>query len=805
MQKSERLLGYLQEAVKRLLDKGRFQNGREFRPTQREALEAYKKYLAREDLSTAQKLKGYFEIPTGVGKTAMFVALIGTFHQIAKEHGENLRTIIVVPTLNLISQTQDEIYAYAPLLKKEVGLYGGAHKNLKLPITIMTYDAWSTLSAEGTIGSHNTDILISDEAHRGTSDARIVNIKNAFNGHSTQIAFTATAHFDTSKSVQTSHEREIYYKSAKDAISKGELAAYIQSQIYVIRAEPPKNLRPDLEEASEEEKDSQYRRALKQAAWNKRAVVIYRDGHNWRTGELLTENQAGFFVDGIRQANRLEEMLNKDPELQKRAKAQGCDAVAVAIHSSLPDAEQERRFKAYKKGHYMAVIGDEKFKEGFDHQPMKTIIDYQHSSLVDKMQIIGRGLRKWHNSKKGMREEGLTFIDTVTYVGSRNSEKNRFFRDAAIRRALTVRKIFDETYVLGPAAPPVVKDDTSGGIGGGAIFIDDKNVEEYATLEDTFIFSKEQADIGKEDWIEITPEIYKKLQDENKRTGLAGDSIFDLMKNHPEGLTANIISNILFGGTKYTSEEWIKRILLVFKRQPDKLEEINISPELNEIFKKEQKRTGIKGGGVFSKIESPPQGMKLYHAVHIVSGERKKASQIWIDALLTTYKKLPDAKPSEPKAIIPKKKLTDIYSEATRTGLGGKAIFRLMQNPPEGLTGAIITNILCKNRTSAPPDWIERILETFQSQTDLKIKNKKPLPQERLKKLQDEAERTGLTGSAVFHYISRPPEGLTSRLAKNIVAGKVKNVSPEHTRALFFAYNSRPTKKTSPAFDPEPI
>lgn len=804
MSKNERLLGYIREAVKQLLDKGHLENGREFRPTQREALEAYKKYLARKDLGAVQKLKGYFEIPTGVGKTALFVGLIGATHQVAKEHGDTLRTKIVVPNLNLFPQTQDSINTYASSAKKDIGFYGGIHKNLKQPITIMTYDAWSALSAEGIIGSHETDILISDEAHRGTSHARIDYIKNAFNGESAQIAFTATAHFDTSKSVQTSHEREIYYKSAKDAIRQEELAAYIQSQIYVIRAEPPKGLKTKFKEEADEEKGSLYRRALKQAAWNKRAIVIYRDGHNWRTGELLTENQAGFFVDGIRQANQLEEILNKDPELQTRAREKGCDAVAIAIHSSIRDAEQERRFEAYKQGRYMAVIGDEKFKEGFDHPPMKTIIDYQHASLVDKMQIIGRGLRKWHNPKKMRREEGLTFIDTVTYVGSRNSKKEDLFRKAAINRAVTVRKIFNETYVLGPAAPPIPKEDT-GSIGGGAIFIDDKNVKEYATLEDTFIFAKEQADIGKEDWIQITPEIYKELQDENKRTGLAGDSIFDLMKNRPEGLTANIISNILFGGTKYTSGEWIRRILLVFKRQPDKLEEIDLSPELNEIFKKEQKRTGIKGGGVFSKIENIPQGMKLCHAVNIVSGERKKASQIWIDAILTAYKKLPDAKPSEPKTVIPKKKLTDIYSEAARTGLGGKAIFRLMQNPPEGLTGAIITNILCKNRTSAPPDWIERILETFQSQPDIKIKNKKPLPHERLQKLQNEAERTGLTGSAVFHYISSPPEGLTSRLAKNIVAGKVKNVSPEHTRALFFAYNSRPTKKTSPAFDPEPV
>lgn len=805
MQRNERLLGYLQAAVDRLLKQGQFENGKEFRPTQREALVAYKKYLAREDLSTAQKLKGYFEIPTGVGKTALFVGIIGATDQIAKEHGEKIRTMFVVPNLNLMPQTKDAIATYAPTLKNDVGFYGGTQKNLKRSITIITYDSWSTLSAEGTIGSHNIDILISDEAHRGTSDTRIENIKSAFNGESAQIAFTATAHFDTSKSVQTSHEREIYYRPAKESILNGELAAYIQSQIFVIRAEPPKGKNPEVEEESDEEKDSQYRRALKQAAWNKRAVVIYREARDQRTGELLTENQAGFFVDGIRQANKLETMLNADPELAKRAREKGYDAVAVAIHSKLTDTEQEDRFEAYKQGRYMAVIGDEKFKEGFDHEPLKTIIDYQHSSLVDKMQIIGRGLRKWHNPRKKNREEGLTVIDTVTYVGSRNPKKEDLFRESAIARALTVRKIFNETYVLGPAAPLIKNEDTGGSIGGGKIFIDDKNVEEYATLEDTFTFAKEQIELGKEkDWVDITDEVSAELRHENERTGLGGSSIFKLMKNPPEGLNAGIIANIIFGNTKSTSPEWIRRIFLVFKRQPDKLQERDVSPEEREALQKEEKRTGMKGGAIFKKIKDRPQGMKLTHAVNIISGERKQTTEAWMDAILTTYKQLPDAKPSDPKHIIPEEKRAKIGWEAKRTGLGGKAIFALMPNPPDGLTATYANNIVCGHKTFAPSDWIEKILETFHAQPDKKIKNKKPLPEERLQKLQEEARRTGLKGSAVFHYISKPPEGLTSRLAGNIVAGKVRNVSPEHTRALFFAYNSRPTNKMS-ASDPEPI
>ncbi|MGR8999939.1 MAG: hypothetical protein ACU88J_12960, partial [Gammaproteobacteria bacterium] len=64
-----KLLEHLRNGVDGLLEEGHFENGREFRPTQRETLLAYKIFLARPDLPDKEKLTGYFEIPTGIGKT----------------------------------------------------------------------------------------------------------------------------------------------------------------------------------------------------------------------------------------------------------------------------------------------------------------------------------------------------------------------------------------------------------------------------------------------------------------------------------------------------------------------------------------------------------------------------------------------------------------------------------------------------------------------------------------------------------------------------------------------------------------
>ena len=138
-------------------------------------------------------------------------------------------------------------------------------------------------------------------------------------------------------------------------------------------------------------------------------------------------------------------MLNNDPVLQERAKARGKKGVAVAIHTgpygedgrTMSKAEQKRRFDAYLRGEYLAVIGDEKFKEGFDHAPMKTLFDYHRNSLVDKVQILGRGARKWWNKLKE-RWEGLTVIETAIYIGDENPDLDEIEKNQALRSNIPV-------------------------------------------------------------------------------------------------------------------------------------------------------------------------------------------------------------------------------------------------------------------------------------------------------------------------------------------------------------------------------
>lgn len=549
MQDSGQLLRYLHQGIDALLEQGGFDNGFDFRPTQKEALEAYKRFLHSNSLSDEEKLKGFFEIPTGVGKTAVFVGIVAAAHKAAEEDGEELKTVIVVPTTQLLTQTEEALNKFSPQLAGQIGLYGDGKKNLKLPITVMTYEAWFDLSEQGLIGSHNIDILISDEAHRGTSERRVDQMLGVFDARTLQLAFTATAHFDAEKSVENSHKREIYYKPMREAVQGGELSSYIQSQRAIIRVSPSKYMLTEDFANAAEAAQVKYRRRLKQKTWNEFALKTFREGRDERTQDLLSDNDAGFFVDGTVQADELEEMLNNDPVLQARALAKGKKGVAIAIHTKdMSKGEQRDRFKAYLRGDYMAVIGDEKFKEGFDYAPMKTLFDYHRNSVVDKVQILGRGARKWWNKLKE-RFEGLTVIDTVIYIGDEDPDTDEVTRKDALRSSISVKDVLEDSAIIGPDAIDFDVPRTGvGGYGTGPdIFDDNPDIEYVTNLEGIYQLDADILRLRKEHFIPFTDTMREELSSLFEKAKVSPTALAEQVTDWPHHMYPNLIIRWLNG------------------------------------------------------------------------------------------------------------------------------------------------------------------------------------------------------------------------------------------------------------------
>jgi hypothetical protein len=71
---------------------------------------------------------GYFEIPTGVGKTALFISLIKNFVDATKEMEERPRVLVVVPSKKLVEQTATRFTEFMPEIAKLVAQNGGDDK-----------------------------------------------------------------------------------------------------------------------------------------------------------------------------------------------------------------------------------------------------------------------------------------------------------------------------------------------------------------------------------------------------------------------------------------------------------------------------------------------------------------------------------------------------------------------------------------------------------------------------------------------------------------------------------------------------
>ncbi|MGE3912640.1 MAG: DEAD/DEAH box helicase family protein, partial [Chloroflexota bacterium] len=91
------------------------------RPYQREAIRRWLQHDGR----------GVVVLPTGAGKTVV------AFHALAEAP---VRTLVIVPTIELLRQWRRGLIEQAGLPEDQVGMVGGGERTVR-PVTVMTYDS----------------------------------------------------------------------------------------------------------------------------------------------------------------------------------------------------------------------------------------------------------------------------------------------------------------------------------------------------------------------------------------------------------------------------------------------------------------------------------------------------------------------------------------------------------------------------------------------------------------------------------------------------------------------------------------
>ena len=300
--------------------------------------------------------EGYVKLPTGVGKTVLFIELIEAL---------NLRTMIVVPTKILVDQTGKKIEQFAPDL--DVGkIYTGAKEHGR-QVTIITYDSLVNKIRSGEIKPEEFDCLILDEAHRALSDLRIEAIQK-FNG-ALKLGFTATPEFSKEKNVEQILPKEIHSMSIVEAVEGrllSEFSAVIAKTKIDISSVPINNNGEWEPEKLEE--------ALNIASRNQAAVDLYNTN--------FKEKTAVVYCTGIKHAEAV----------VKRFQEQG---VSVAMVSGeTPQKEQEKILEKLHSGEIKVVVNADLLIEGFDEPRASVCINLRPTrSRVVAEQRAGRVLR----------------------------------------------------------------------------------------------------------------------------------------------------------------------------------------------------------------------------------------------------------------------------------------------------------------------------------------------------------------------------------------------------------------------------
>ncbi len=175
---------------------------------QQEALAAWVEASAR----------GVVVLPTGAGKTVLALTAIARLR---------LRTLIVVPTIELLHQWRSAIIERLGVPEAKIGVIGDGRRELR-PITIITY-ASAAMPAAPLAGF---GLLIFDEAHHLPSPAHRTIV--ARSGARYALGLTATPGDDEAeRALTTVLGPVVYRRSAADLSAEGHLAKFREQRIYV--------------------------------------------------------------------------------------------------------------------------------------------------------------------------------------------------------------------------------------------------------------------------------------------------------------------------------------------------------------------------------------------------------------------------------------------------------------------------------------------------------------------------------------------------------------------------------------------
>ncbi|MBP7992479.1 MAG: DEAD/DEAH box helicase [Candidatus Magasanikbacteria bacterium] len=307
--------------------------------------------------------EGYLKLPTGFGKTVLFTELV---------ESTNLKSLIVVPTKLLITQTEKKFKQFAPDVT--VGkVYGEEEKVYGQQATLITYDSLILGLDDGTINPKDYDLMILDEAHVILSEARSEAVAQF--SDVVKLGFTATPIYEPGeKEVGNILGTEIHSIKIREAVEGGYLSSFSS-----IAARTEVDLSGVKVTASGEYNAVELAKAVDIESRNKAAVELYKQAFDGRL--------AVAYCVGVTHAENLAKLFNDS----------GVPSAYISGDTSVK--EQEEIFKKYEAGEIKVLCNADLLIAGFDEPQASVCLNLRPTkSLVVAEQRGGRVLRLDENN-----------------------------------------------------------------------------------------------------------------------------------------------------------------------------------------------------------------------------------------------------------------------------------------------------------------------------------------------------------------------------------------------------------------------
>ena len=330
--------------------------------------------------------RGVVVLPTGAGKTV--VALMA-LEQVP------VRTLVVVPTIELLGQWRTALIDRASVPPEQVGVIGGGERSTG-PITVMTYDS-AAMPGRDLAGF---GLLIVDEVHHLPARAYRAIARRA--SAPWRLGLSATpermdgAHLDLAELIGP----VVYRRLPAELARQGHIAAYREERVFVDLG-PDERMRYDMLMAEYRWYLASHRLALGPNAF---AELVLRSARDPAARRALRAHQQARLValNAEAKVNRVEQLLERHQADQVLVFSEYVAMVDVlssrlglpAISYRTPPDERRAILERFRSGRYSKLMAGRVLNEGVDVPDANVAIVVSGSaSTREHIQRLGRVLR----------------------------------------------------------------------------------------------------------------------------------------------------------------------------------------------------------------------------------------------------------------------------------------------------------------------------------------------------------------------------------------------------------------------------